>query len=80
MPHHVGPRGRSGGGCTRVSQEAGGRRQKEGGPGNESLYCGFCRKQWAKWVNKAYDYLAGIISAGSGGTGAVSSCLVSGWG
>ena len=31
------------------------RRWREGRPGNESLYCGFCRKELAKWVDKAYD-------------------------
>ena len=32
----------------------------------KSPHCGFCRKGWAKHNQQVYDWVVGIISAGSG--------------
>lgn len=71
MPHHVGPQGEH-------QSQSGGRGSGGGGRAvSQSLYCGFCRKEWARQVNKAYDCLVCVILAGSG---AVSGCAISGRG
>ena len=66
-------------GSTRASQE-----QKEGGQGMaQSLYCDFYRRNGWVWVEKlrqAQDGIVWIVTGVPRTTGAISSCLLPGWG